>query len=195
MDETTLKNLSEQAQAVAGEQEDLDRAIDEERTAEAAVLERVIEAIRPGLRALSGRIRTAVDRRHHADVNYHGGTTEEEYDPRCGIRVAGSGPEEDCPRANAGSYEGCDLYLLSDGSFLELTYEGSWSRWQGSSWGWTSVATILSPREVMDEYALDPIVQTISAAVSKAATSEGRAKRSAAAKERAEKLRALTTLL
>jgi hypothetical protein len=193
---------------VASEAAEGDTALSERRTAEAELLARVIDLARPALRAIGTRPVIRYHIAHHADVNYNGGArTEERYEQRCvPLSASEFGPEEDCPRANEGTYGGKDLGLREDGVLVQFDYSGDWSRWQGSSWGYeaeiteyesaadaladgwhTSKPDGFAPRGV-DLY-LDRLAQTLESAVGK------RKDRVKADRARAEKLAAVSSLL
>jgi hypothetical protein len=196
-----LDAIAETAEAiasVAAEAREADAAREQLEAAQAALLERVIASVRPALRALGTRPLVAQHVAHHADVNHNGGVrTEERYPSRCVCISEGEpGPMEDTPRANEGTYHGEDLFIREDGTLIGLTYSGSWSRWQGSSWGWTAEITeYVSPLEAIAAgwARVDAYVRNLAAAVVKA---EGSRKNAIAAnRARAEQLTAIVALL
>jgi hypothetical protein len=157
--------------------------------AEALLLERVVEAVRPALRAVSTKRRTSGRTWWPTNVETSTEYTAGSY----GLRVCGDGPEYDYPRANAGKYEGCDLFLLPDGSWIEASYTGSWSRWQGAGDSWEATERTLTTAEVAAEYDVDAIIAAIADVLEKAKGS--REKSTTRALERAEKIRAIAKLV
>ncbi len=183
-----LGDMAKRAGELASEQS---AAYDEVNQAEAELLDAVIARVKPGLRAVSSRIQSS--RRSWWPDNV---STSEETDhlEERGLRVYGDGPELDHPRANRGQYEGTDLYLLRDGTWLEVAYSGSWSCWQGEGSEWTAETRVLSTTEVASEYSIPYLIDAIAKAL-EAQLSGKREKATKRALERAETMRALTTLL
>jgi hypothetical protein len=189
----SIEQIKAKADRVAAEHADVLAAKDAEEAAEAALLEKVVEAVRPALRALASRVKTADRVEHFADVDRQRET--ETLATWRGLCLTGTpGPLRDNPRDNRGSYEGSDLFLLVDGTFVELAYGGSWSRWQGSSWGWKTTERTMTIAEVAHEYKLEPIVEALSEALDQH-TQGGRPARAKAMRERAAKLAALVALI
>lgn len=185
---TTLERL---APVVEAQHSALTAAIDEEATAEAALLARVVELVRPALKALSSRLKASERVWWPTNVET---ASEKSYHEERGVRLAGSGAERDHPRANDGSIEGTDLVLLEDGTFARLDWSGSWTRWQGRSSDEESALTRLSLADVVARWDVDDIAGALVEKLEAQVT--GRApKTTAAAKDRAEKLRAVNALL
>jgi hypothetical protein len=187
-----IQNIVETAQTVATQSEDLRSAIDIERTAEAEVLTAAIEAARPALRAICSKLVARDLTTGNGDVNRH--REQVEYHQERGVHLAGdSKAEEDQPRDNSGAYEGYGLYLLVDGRLANRTWSGSWSRWQGSTTECVSVLEPVTAREAMDEWELSECLENLGKALQKQADGNA-SERAQAARERAEKLRAMLTL-
>jgi hypothetical protein len=192
------QKFEEWAKTVASEATEGDTALSERRTAEAELLTRVIDLARPALKAIGTRPVIRYHIAHHADVNYNGGArTEERYTHRCvPLSASEFGPEEDCPRANEGTYGGKDLALREDGALVQIEYSGDWSRWQGSSWGYEAEITeydsaadaLADGWTDVDEY-IEQLSKRLEAAVGK------RKGRVEADRARAEKLAAIRSLL
>lgn len=193
-----LARIAERAEAVAAEAEEADAAREQLEAAQAALLERAIASVRPALRAIGTRPLVAWHVAHHADVNHNGGVrTEERYPSRCVCISEGEpGPMEDTPRANEGTYHGEDLFIREDGALIGFAYSGSWSRWQGSAWGWTAEITeYTTPAEAIAAgwTRVDAYVKNIVEAVTKA---EGTRQNAIVAnRARAEQLNAIVALL
>lgn len=176
--ETQIQTLATTATQVAAAHAEQQAAISAERDAEAALLERVIEAVRPALRALSSR-RRGIDR-----------------DWR-GVEVAGVGKKKEYEySANAGDIYGDGLYILiQDGTpamrLSVATYSGRWDRDRDrddEEITWREVTA----RQAVDIYDVDVVVARLSRLLDEqAAADRGVAK----AQERAAKFAALTQLL
>lgn len=187
----TLAALERLAPVVEAQHGALVAAIEEEATAEAALLARVVDIVRPALRALSSRL-LASERVFWPDNVST--ATEQSYHEERGVRLAGSGPERDHPRANDGAIEGLDLVLLEDGTFARLDWSGSWTRWQGRTSHEESALTRLTLADVVAGWDVDDLSRVLVEKLE--AQVNGRApKTTAAAKDRAEKLRAVSALL
>lgn len=186
-----VSNIAEVAPIVAAQAEEQSAAIDSERDAETAVLEAVIAAARPALKAISYRIK--VGNRMWWPNNVQAAEADEYHSVR-GIRIAGSGPSRDFPQSDSGEYEGTALYLMSDGTLAQLTYTGTWSRWQGASQEWTASIRPVTPRQAMNRWDLGDCVESLRAALQKQLDG-GAKKQTQAAKERAERLTAIAQLI
>jgi hypothetical protein len=184
-----IEQIAALASVVATEHTDSTKAHAAVTEAEALLLERVVDAARPALRAVSTKRRTSG--RTWWPTNSE--TASEYTTGSAGLRVCGDGPEYDCPRANQGKYEGYDLFLLPDGSWIEASYTGSWSRWQGAGDSWEATERTLTTAEVAAEYDVDVVITAIADALEKAHGS--REKRTARALERVAKLQAIAKLL
>lgn len=171
--------------------EEQDAAFLQETEANAALLEATVEVVKPALRALASRVQSA-ERTWWPDTSCP--ATEQEWYDWKALRVSGDGAEELYPQANEGEIGGRDLFLDTNGRFVEVKYKGTWSRWQGASQGWTSTYRFPAATEIAVEYFVTDILAAIDEAI--AAQLKGkREKATAAALARAEKTRALVTLL
>jgi hypothetical protein len=139
-----MQDLEGLVSAISGEVEEANAARGEMLKASADILSIAIQKVKPILSAVGTRPVIAYRVQHHADVNYDGGRYDgDRYKYRCVCLSNGDfGPDKDFVRANSGRYEGKDLALRSDGQLIELSYSGTWSRWQGSSYGYTAEVTV-----------------------------------------------------
>lgn len=192
MEATNLEGMKDLVTSVAAEHAAAEAAKAAELAAEEKLLESVVEMVRPALRALSTRPRVSYTCRYCDDQAYTSeAVTRAEW---AGVWVAGtSGPDRDEPRDNAGAFEGWDLFLRPDGSWVRLGYSGRWSRWQGSTTSWESEEQDLDLANVAKRYDVDEIVEALKQALTKA--SGTRAKVTKAAAERTSKLTAVVQLL
>jgi hypothetical protein len=189
--EQTVSQIASLSLTVAEQHNRLTSAIGEERQAAAALLEKIVDASRPALRALSSRI-LASERVFWPDSVST--ATERSFHDERGVRLAGSGPKRDYPRANDGAVEGTDLYLLADGTFARLEWEGSWTKWQGRASEETSTLTPITALEVVADWPLEDVVDELAERLRHQLA--GRAeKTTATAIFRAERLRAVSTIL
>jgi len=193
MDDTMLTELSAKASAVATMAADTEAAFDEQGDAEIEVLRKVLERVRPSLKAIVGKVTLS---KRVANLTRNGDIPPDSfvnYDRRA-VRILGSGPNRECERDTRGPYSGEALYLREDGEFVEFSYGGEWSNWQSESSRWEAEVRQLSLRDVVDEYELEEVVAGIVEKLDKQL--KGKApERAKAARERAEKLRALAALL
>ena len=182
---------AEKAAELAELTEEQDSAHNEMKEAEAAFLRRVVEMVKPSLRALVSRVQNGEKTWWPSSSRP---VTKEAWFEWKGLHVAGDGPIELYPDGSAGNIGGRDLFLDNDGIFVEVSYHGDWSRWQGASQGWRTTYTFPSCRQVVSDYVVGDVVGVIDAAVEKQ-LSGNRTKRTKAMLSRATKLNALTTLL
>ena len=177
---------------VASQAEAHEAAVQASHGAGAALLERVVQLVKPALRPLSTR--PVVSSRTFWPDRIQT-ATEETRASWSGVLLAGStGPGEDFPNANQGTYEGQALYLLPDGTFRWLTFSGTWSRWQGVSSEWETTAADLSMAEVVHRYSLADLLAKLLEVLQQEADGK-RPERTAAATARAVKLQSIVALL
>jgi hypothetical protein len=182
--------LATDAKIVSDEYEMLTAAINEEHKAEVGLLKRVVETIRPALKALVDEI-VVYERTWWPDSIST--DTEERHHDVPGVRVEGGDPEKDYPRAGRGAWQGKALYLLADGSFVVVKYHGSWSNWQGGTSEMQAEVISRKLEEVVNGWDVDAIIKKI---VETLASHVGkRADATKEAHERARKLAAVTALL
>ena len=193
MESKNLEGLRTQAERVNEQHVAMETAYSAAREAEAELLTAIIAAVRPGLRALCSRLESSREVVGHGDVNRQRYTTRHFKNWR-GVVVAGDGRREDNPRDNRGCWEGSELVLREDGSLVELSYEGDWSRWQGSNWGWRATLTVLTPLQAVADYEVEAVADRLAGLLQRQL--DGRAaKRTQAAQNRAARLHALAALL
>ncbi len=185
-----IEEVQTQAQTVATQSEAHQEAIAAERSAEAALLDRLIEVVRPALRALSSRILT----RHDTTGGANGCNPVEikEYHATRGLLVVDEYRRNKDSSGNSGSYSGYGVYLLADGTLARAKQSGTWSAWQGD---WDRTSWELTPTtsgEVMKRDTIDEIVVALAEALEKQSGLDGAAK---AAVLRTEKLTALLALM
>jgi hypothetical protein len=170
-----------------------------ETAAEAEILARAVALAKPGLRAASSRIRVGYrmwwpNNTETADAN--------EYAPDIrGVFLGGedkpvgegkAGAIKDHPRSDVGAYEGADIFLLTDGTFVEARYSGRWSKWQGASSEWRAELVPMTVAQVAAEYGLDALLTELAGQLERQATAE---RPTAAMQARTDRLRSLAVLL
>lgn len=134
------------------------------------------------------------DHTHYVD-NVHTRNVQTFADWR-GLRLAGGVDRSEKYTSWSGSYKGESLWYNPGQGFVEITYDGAWSNWQGDSDGWNAKEKILMPLQAVQEW--DDLPTKAADALEKALKSyvQGKAvERTKAARERAEKLQAVSTLL
>lgn len=192
LSQETMTKIETNAAAVKALHEQRDAAFAEERAAERQLLHALVDLVRPALRGLCSRpliersiTGHATDKRRESEQHAKEATV---------FLVGDQRPQEDCPRDNAGAYEGSGLHLRQDGTFVSVDYTGRWSRWQGSSSEWSAQVFPLTLDEVATDWDVDSIVEAVAELLEKQ-LGGNLPKRIKAAEERAAKVRSLVTLL
>lgn len=195
MTDVNLSEIQSLAAKVAAQHEELTAANAAEESAQVQLLDAVVSAARPALRALSSQIKIRwhswwIGTTHTNDESEYAEVRglvvdEEKADPSRGQ------PTRDENRGTFGSY---NLFLAADGRWLRVDYEGQWSRWQGEGTEWTATVSELDTAAVVEQFDVDVLVGRIADALKQQA--EGKAtERAKAARERAERVAAVTRLL
>jgi hypothetical protein len=113
-----------------------------------------------------------------------------------GVHVAGTGPREQFPLNDEGPVGGHGIYLLVDGTFLDVAYTGTWHRGKlpgDTKMAWTGTATPRTAEEVIVKWGLQTVLEGIAKAFDRQAGRRDKATREAEA--RAERLAALARLI
>lgn len=192
-----VAKLGEMAVAVGEDHRELQETIRTEREEKARLLERVVEAVRPSLKAISGKILTVEEhspgeepmRGYLAGPNGRGVL----------VGVIDAVPKTGLPRLSlpSGKYSGKALYLSETGAFVELEYHGrvveevlgSCSRWAASTWETGDPAHVVAARWPVHE-----ITKRLADVLEGHLRGKG-TKRIIAVEQNVEKLRALSVLL
>lgn len=186
---STLTAIAEKAPQVAELVRAREAALCAERDAEAAILERAVSLVRPALEALCGRIPVA-----GREVVGSARPAEYVYSQTARGLCLVDGYGKDCSDGDGGQYFGERLYLLSDGTLVEMRRQGRWSEVEGATCEWEVVdERPLSPREAMDEYTLAECLEPMFNALDRPL--KGLVDPMRRTQERVEKLRAILTLL
>lgn len=181
-----LSQLQHQAVGVATAVAANEEAMADKKTASVELLDAVVEAVRPALRAMSSRIVTS-------RVTSGAGTTETALDEP-GLYLTCIGPPRDRPGpyATAGSWQGTDLFLCREGSFVMLSYDGELDRAGVSKWA--AAVVELATRDIVDMFPLPVVLDAIARAMS-AQANGNTTKRTEQIRNQADRLRALVTLV
>lgn len=137
------------------------------------------------LRSIATRVRI--------ESYYANNANSENYHPLKGVWLDGTkGPTREHPAEQDGKFEGWDTYLLTDGSILDLSYNGTWTVWDGMPSAWKAKAHVVAPenaaRYLVDEGSDHNAIDAIQAALD--AWLAGKAvKRTEQAQARAAKIR------
>lgn len=190
----SVEALAAQASRVAAEDARLRAALAAEGDARSELLRQVLAAVAPALPALSGRIllssvvRVGTDRSESDEQRVY---YSESGAPIRGVHVAGDAtPRKDLPSSDAGTLRGRGIWLLEDGRFLELSFDGRWSKKDSPASTW-----IAQPREVaLGEIARDSLTDVL-ARLASALEKQTPEARAVAAEARTARLRAVLTLL
>lgn len=189
--EQQINQIAAVAADVGTSHAELLAAYEEQHAAEAAVLERAIAAAKPGLRAVARRV-------HSRDASTSGRNgcnpvQESEYFTGRYLSLISAEKRERDSTGNAGRYVGTRLLLGTDGGLYETEASGSWSLWQGS---WDTLERTMQPISAMDamgRYNLSDALSALADALG-GADADGKRKLAATARERTERLRALSKL-
>jgi hypothetical protein len=188
----TLATLATTAATVAKDHEAFTEAIDTQNAAEAALLGRIIETVKPALRALASRI-VKLDRSTSGQNGCNPVEQKEYFDER-GVCLVDAFDREKDTTGNEGTYGGSRLYLLDDGRLAEVDREGTWSQWQGAWSGYEATLTIVDATTAQRHYHLTDMVEALNTKLEEQAKGS-KAKRTKAAQARAEKLAAVASLV
>jgi hypothetical protein len=189
---TTLASLAATAAQVADDHAAYTAALSQETQAEAALLESIIETVKPALRALSSVIKS----RDYATAGRNGCNPVHTYDTFAerGVCLVDDYDHPKDETGNRGTLGGTRLYLLSDGRLAETTREGSWSCWQGEADQWEAEIKIISAVQAVRDYSLKHILVELNTKLDEQVKGE-KGKRTKAAQARAEKLAAVASLM
>jgi len=190
--ETMVRDFGTAATEIATAADQQAAAFAAKREAEAALLAKVVESIKPALRAMSSRIQSS----HWICGNNSGLNIverETHLDER-GLLVIDGWKRHKDTSGNRGELDGERLYLLSDGTWATLTREGTWSAWQGEPDRWEAELDRIEPVDVVQSYKLEDVVRSIAASLA-AQRKADRAASTKRALDRAERMTALATLI
>jgi hypothetical protein len=171
----------------------LREAKNEERAAEALLLETVIAAIKPALRALSHAI--ASESYYTTGQNGCNPVSRDANHAERGLLLQDNYWREKDTTGNRGTFGGRRLYLLSDGRLAETRREGTFSNWQGEASSWQSTLAILAPLDAVRRFDLNEALENLHAVILKRASDSNIVRDRDAAKARAAKLIAVVALI
>jgi hypothetical protein len=194
--EASLAKVAARVPAIIADAAAAEAAMNEVVAAEAALLDRLVELVRPALRALGTRPLIANAFSGGKDnCNPWDEETRAEWRGVCAFDCKPGPTRDKRGDDSTGIYASSDLFLAADGTWRHLAYSGTWSIWAGAVSGWTATETVMTSAEVARGYGskdVDAIIATICHAVTNAGSRE---KVTAKAKARAEKLNAIVALL
>ena len=188
----TLATLATSAATVATEHSEYQAALATQSEAEAALLGRIIETVKPALRALASGIKSR-DYQTAGRDGCHPVHTYDTFDER-GVCLVDAYTSRKDETGNRGSNEGSRLYLLDDGRLAEVEREGTWSRWQGEPDTYEATLTIVSVAVAVARYELADMIEAINTKLAEQLKG-AKPVRTKAAKARAEKLAAVASLV
>jgi hypothetical protein len=172
-----LSQLKHQARGVADATDANAAAAADKKTVSVELLDAVVEAVRPALRALASRIVIA-------RAVSGAGTTEKTLDEP-GLFLASTGPAPATPGK-------ADLFLCREGSFVLLGYDEAVD--VGGVRQWKAAVVELATRDVVDMFPLAVVLDSIARALVEQAKSNT-TKRTQEMVNQAARLRALVTLV
>jgi hypothetical protein len=181
--EKIAKEIGAQARAVAKQREDYDAAHLEEKVARAFMLERVVDEVKPALRALCSRVAVS------GVVTKSG----EHTDPATfrALRLWGETLLQS--QFGVGHDDAVAVYLTDHGDLTSASYHGDWH--PGGVWKWEVEFALLTPGKAI-ELAGDvaPMLDAVARALEQEAKGAAVA-RTARLKEKAERIRAAALLM
>ena len=187
-----LSKIGALAPKVAQEHEEFTQAVAAEQSAKVALLEHVIEAAKPALRALASKITKSY--RHWWIDNARGDSEDTFYADRgfC-LTDDRQGPISKNTTSFTGVYNGTDVILRVDGSLAEVEYNGEWSNWQGAASSWDSEMHATTAWDlVADDYDVEKLIDRLVTALEKQTGTREKVTKTAI--DRAEKLRSIVRL-
>ena len=188
----TLATLATTAALVATEHTAYTEALATQNQSEAALLGRVIETVKPALRALACQIKSydySTSGRNGCNPVHSYNTFDE-----VGVLLVDAFDTETDSTGNEGTYGGSRLYLLSDGRLAESDREGTWSCWQGAADTYTATLKTVDAAYAVRTYHLTDMIEALNTKLAEQLQGE-KAKRAKAATERAAKLAAVASLV
>jgi hypothetical protein len=188
----TLTTLATTAATVATQHEEYQAALATQQEAEAALLGRIIETVKPALRALACQIKS----RDYSTGGRNGCNPVHTYDTftETGVCLVDNYDRDKDETGNRGTLSGARLYLLSDGRLAEVEREGTFSHWQGEADQWEASLEVITTVQAVTRYELADIVTALNAKLQEQIKGQ-KTTRTKAATERASKLAALATLV
>jgi len=188
----TLASLASTAATVATEHEQYSAALATESEAEAALLARIIETVKPALRALACQIKS----KDYSTAGRNGCNPVHTYDtfPERGVCLVDGYDHDKDESGNRGTNGGSRLYLLADGRLAHVEREGTWSCWQGEPDTWEAELTIITEAEAVRHYELADMIAGLNTKLAEQLKG-AKPVRTKAARARAEKLAAVASLM
>lgn len=169
-------------------------ALADKRRYEGKLLDSIVEMVRPALNAIASRVQIG-------EAFYsgeHNGETKTYSSAFKGAALAGPGVvrEKDRDGGFTGAYTGRTLYLTAAGSWVELTYDGSFNQWQGSRCHWQATETRHADGAavVAAGFDVEEIVRTLAQLLREQASGNA-SRRAARIRNEAERLDAVRILL
>jgi hypothetical protein len=187
-----LASLATTAATVATEHQEYQTALATQNQAEAALLGRIIETVKPALRALGSRI-LKLDR-STSGRNGCNPVEEKDYFDERGVCLVDAFNRQKDTTGNEGSFGGSRLYLLTDGRLAEVDRTGTWSQWQGAWSGYEATLTIVDAATAQRHYELTDMIEGLNTKLAEQLKG-AKPVRTKAAKARAEKLAAVASLM
>ena len=187
-----LTALATTAATVATQHEEYQAALGTQHEAEAALLERIIETVKPALHALACQIKS----HDYSTAGRNGCNPVHTYDTftETGVCLVDDYDRSKDETGNRGTYGGTRLYLLSDGRLAEVEREGTWSCWQGEPESYTAELEVVDAAYAVARYELTDMIEVLTAKLDEQIKG-AKPTRTKAARSRAEKLAALATLV
>jgi hypothetical protein len=190
-----VQQITSLAPVVAAAHDECMKTRNEEEAAEAALLAKVLEIVKPSLRAVSKRV---------VSVSYESGgrdgchpVSRVEYHDVQGVMVYNAYSTEEDGSGNRGTYVGTRLYVSRDAQLFEVERAGSWSHWQGEASEWTSTVTPVTCLGAARDYGINVILDRLAATLSERVDESLKevAQRTQHMRARAERIRVILALM
>lgn len=141
-----LSEIEARASVAAAQHAQYAAAVKEERAAEITLLERAVDLASPGLPAASSRIKQAEEL--YCPEVFEERYTPQWYDVRGVCLTPPSGPRKREIHKGKCVFEGVDVFLLDDGTLVDVRYEGDANHVLYGTTGWTSTMHKVTPAEL-----------------------------------------------
>jgi hypothetical protein len=193
--EADLSKLAATISTVVTTHSEAEAAHADKLSAQAALVARILEIARPAARALGTRPKIA------DTYIVDGGMITDQHAIWRGV-ILTCDPRQIGPSRKTikrddtqGVYEGVDVFLRDDGALVELSYEGSWSLWQGTRCEWRATEHEITVEEFCRDWTAADPAKLVAQLLALAEAAGDRTKAIAKARARMDKFRAVLALL
>jgi hypothetical protein len=154
-----IDKLTELSTQTAAQHAETEAARQQAREAEADLLTAMIAKVLPALPAISRSVKTK--NAWTSGANGCNPVERKSFREQRGLLVVDKFDREKDSSGNRGDFTGERLFILEDGTLLQLDRSGSWSQWQGEWSSWETEQTALTPREAVNRYNARDIIEAL----------------------------------